>query len=122
MSPAGWWGTGYAKVGLEVAIGESAPESGLVHLNWLLRKPAHRARRDHAGKLRANFSFDDLNAVPTASTLATAASPHRDEPIVLALRSFAAFGSRALTTEYARDLLDRPGRPRSVRGMHWTCA
>ncbi|MDC7341293.1 hypothetical protein [Streptomyces lydicus] len=72
----------------------------------------------HAGKLRANFSFDDLNSVLTASALATAAGPHRDEPVVLALRSFAAFGSRAVTTEHARDLLDRawsaPQRSRHV--------
>ncbi|MCF1512781.1 hypothetical protein, partial [Streptomyces glomeratus] len=72
----------------------------------------------HAGKLRANFAFDDLNTVLTTSALATAASPHRDEPVVLALRSFAAFGSRALTTEHARGLLDRawtaPHRSRHV--------
>ncbi|MEU1312104.1 hypothetical protein ABZ419_24845 [Streptomyces cinnamoneus] len=72
----------------------------------------------NAGKLRANFAFDDLNAVLTASALATAAGPHRNEAIVLALRSFAAFGSRTLTTEHARDLLDRawaaPDRPGHV--------
>ncbi|MGV9881069.1 hypothetical protein [Streptomyces sp. NPDC003006] len=61
----------------------------------------------HAGKLRANFAVDDLNNVLTTSALAIKASPHRDEPVVLALRSFAAFGSRTLTTEHARDLLDR---------------
>ncbi|MEU4208660.1 hypothetical protein AB0F13_01430 [Streptomyces sp. NPDC026206] len=72
----------------------------------------------NAGKLRANFAFDDLNVVLTASALATAAGPHRNEAVVLALRSFAAFGSRSLTAEHARDLLDRawaaPGRSRHV--------
>ncbi|MGW0819204.1 hypothetical protein ACWD00_39420 [Streptomyces viridiviolaceus] len=72
----------------------------------------------HAGKLRANFAFDDLNAVLTTSALAAAAGPHRDEPVVLALRSFAAFGSRVLTAEHARELLDRawtaPHRSRHV--------
>ncbi|WP_411104970.1 hypothetical protein [Streptomyces sp. cmx-4-9] len=61
----------------------------------------------HAGKLRANFAFDDLNALLTTSALATTAGSHRDDPVILALRSFAAFGSRALTTEHARELLDR---------------
>ncbi|MGA4979275.1 hypothetical protein [Streptomyces cinereoruber] len=72
----------------------------------------------HAGKLRANFAFDDLNTILTTSALATAAGTHRNEPVVLALRSFAAFGSRALTTEHASDLLDRawtaPHRSRHV--------
>ncbi|MEU4099115.1 hypothetical protein AB0F16_00430 [Streptomyces tanashiensis] len=72
----------------------------------------------HAGKLRANFAFDDLNAFLTTSALANVAGPRLNEPVVLALRSFAAFGSRALTTEHARDLLDRawtaPSRSRHV--------
>ncbi|MET8505560.1 hypothetical protein ABZV60_12995 [Streptomyces sp. NPDC004787] len=72
----------------------------------------------HAGKLRANFAFDELNAVLTTSALAVAAGRHRDDPVVLALRTFAAFGSRALTTEHARDLLERawsaPQRSRHV--------
>ncbi|MFF0559317.1 hypothetical protein [Streptomyces sp. NPDC004266] len=61
----------------------------------------------HAGKLRANFAFDDLNAALTTSALAALAGPRREEPVILALRAFAAFGSRALTTEHARGLLER---------------
>ncbi|MEV5239069.1 hypothetical protein AB0K89_08130 [Streptomyces cinnamoneus] len=72
----------------------------------------------NAGKLRANFAFDDLNAVLTASALATLAGAHRNEAIVLALRSFAAFGSRSLTTEHARDLLDRAWAAAADRPGH----
>ncbi|GAA3798136.1 hypothetical protein ACFS5L_25260 [Streptomyces phyllanthi] len=61
----------------------------------------------HAGKLRANFCFDELHAFLSSSPLALAAGPLRDEPVFVALRSFAAFGSRALTVSYARELLER---------------
>ncbi|WP_183091350.1 hypothetical protein [Streptomyces radicis] len=60
----------------------------------------------HAGKLRANFRFDELHSFIESSMLALAAGPHRGGPVFTALRAFAAFGSRRLTTEHAADLLD----------------
>ncbi|GGZ12919.1 hypothetical protein [Streptomyces poonensis] len=70
----------------------------------------------HAGKLRANFCFDELHAFLLSSPLAVAAGRFREDPVFLALQSFAAFGSRALTVAYATELLERawsaPGRTR----------
>ncbi|SBW21607.1 hypothetical protein FDG2_2057 [Candidatus Protofrankia californiensis] len=61
----------------------------------------------HAGKLRANFWFDELHQFLESSLLAVAAGPHRADPLFVALRAFAGFGSRALTAEYASELLDQ---------------
>ncbi|MFJ8544992.1 hypothetical protein ACIRFH_23750 [Streptomyces sp. NPDC093586] len=70
----------------------------------------------HAGKLRANFCFDELHAFLASSPSSSPAGSLREEPVLQALRSFAAFGSRALTVSYAVDLLNRawsaPGRTR----------
>jgi hypothetical protein len=67
---------------------------------------AYFATLYHAGKLRANFWFDELRQFLESSLLAVAAGRHRDDPLFTALRAFAAFGSRAITTNHARDLLD----------------
>ncbi|MEU9115999.1 hypothetical protein AB0D04_30590 [Streptomyces sp. NPDC048483] len=58
----------------------------------------------HAGKLRAGHCFDELHSFLQSSPLAMAAGPHRQRPLFVALQSFAAFGSRALTIEHATDL------------------
>ena len=72
----------------------------------------------HAGKLRADFSFEELRIFLESSMLALATGPHRDEPIFVGLQAFAAFGSRNTTTEHAVELLDRawnhPARTRHV--------
>lgn len=72
----------------------------------------------HAAKLRANFWFDELNQFLESSLLAVAAGAHRQDPLFIALQSFAAFGSRAITTERAQQLLDQawqsPDRSRQV--------
>ncbi|MGH3864492.1 hypothetical protein [Actinokineospora sp.] len=72
----------------------------------------------HAGKLRANFRFDELHQFLDSSLLAMAAGAHREDPLFTALRSFAAFGSRAITVEHATALLERawnvPERSRHV--------
>ncbi|MEZ0110876.1 hypothetical protein ABH920_004891 [Catenulispora sp. EB89] len=72
----------------------------------------------HAGKLRANRAFDALRMFLDASPLLEAAGARRDDPAVIALRSLAAFGSRAMTTDYAIRLLDvawsAPERTREV--------
>lgn len=60
----------------------------------------------HAGKLRANFWFDELYQFLESSLLALASEQYRDDPLVIGLRAFAAFGSRAITVEYATSLLD----------------
>ncbi|WP_326599927.1 hypothetical protein [Streptomyces sp. NBC_01803] len=67
---------------------------------------AYFAALYHAGKLRANFRFDELHGFLESSLLALAAGPHRDGPLFTALRAFAACGSRRLTAEHAADLLD----------------
>ncbi|MEU2726737.1 hypothetical protein ABZ650_03230 [Streptomyces griseoviridis] len=72
----------------------------------------------HAGKLRANFRFDDLYAFLTHSPSAGAVGSLRAEPVYVALQAFAAFGSRALTVAHACGLLERawsaPGRTRQT--------
>ncbi|WP_250285191.1 hypothetical protein [Frankia sp. CiP1_Cm_nod2] len=60
----------------------------------------------HAGKLRANFWFDELHQFLESSLLAVAAGQHRDDPLFTGLRAFAAFGSRTITTSHALELLD----------------
>lgn len=72
----------------------------------------------HGGKLRANRSFDELRKFLESSLLAEAAGARRSDAAIVALRSLAAFGSRAMTTEYAIGLLDQawntPERTRQV--------
>jgi hypothetical protein len=72
----------------------------------------------HAGKFRANRAFDELRVFLDSSPLIEAAGARRYDPAVIALRSLAAFGSRAMTTEYAIELLDvawnAPDRTREV--------
>lgn len=60
----------------------------------------------HAGKLRANFSFDELHAFLAFSPTSVAAGSLRKEPVFVALQSFAAFGSRTLTVTHATELLE----------------
>ena len=60
----------------------------------------------HAGKLRADFAFDELHQFLESSLLAVAAGSHRDDPLFTSLRGFAALGTRTITTDYALELLD----------------
>ncbi len=46
----------------------------------------------HAGKLRANFRYDELRRFLDSSLLAVAAGPHRDTPLITSLRAYAALG------------------------------
>ncbi|MCK1794865.1 hypothetical protein MTQ01_02260 [Streptomyces sp. XM4193] len=59
-----------------------------------------------AGKLRANFRFEELREFLESSLLAQAAGSRRTGPLFTALRAFAAYGSRRVTAEHAADLLD----------------
>jgi hypothetical protein len=72
----------------------------------------------HAGKLRSNFSFDELHQFLESSLLAMAAGAHGKDPIFVALQAFGAFGSRAITAEHAKALLhlawSSPDRSRHV--------
>jgi hypothetical protein len=61
----------------------------------------------HAGKFRANRSFDDLRRFLDSSALVEAAGARRGDPVLTALQAMAAFGSRAMTTEHAIELLKR---------------
>lgn len=72
----------------------------------------------HGGKLRANRAFDELRAFLESSPLSAATGSRRNDAVFFALHSFAAFGSRAMTTEYASELLEwawnSPRRTRQV--------
>ncbi|MDT9685093.1 hypothetical protein RND61_23975 [Streptomyces sp. TRM76323] len=83
---------------------------------------AYFATLYHAGKLRSNFWSDELHQFLSSSLLALAAGPHHEEPLFLALRAFAAFGSRAITSEHAVSLLDRAwASPRRTRHVIDVC-
>ncbi|WP_320775031.1 hypothetical protein [Streptomyces sp. CRN 30] len=60
-----------------------------------------------AGKLRANFCFDELHGFLAYAPSAVAAGSLRAAPVYTALQSLAAFGSRSLTVAYASELLER---------------
>ncbi|MCM3883074.1 hypothetical protein [Frankia sp. R82] len=70
----------------------------------------------HAGKLRADFWYDELHLFLDRSLLAIAAGEHREQPLFTALRAFASLG-RGDTAE-GRTLLGTawvaPGRSRAV--------
>ncbi|KAF0846559.1 hypothetical protein [Nocardia caishijiensis] len=68
---------------------------------------AYFAALYHAGKLRANFFFAELEQFLAASPLAIAAGPHRNSVLFTALRAFAAFGSRTTAHQHACELLDQ---------------
>ncbi|MFC4375021.1 hypothetical protein ACFO5K_13025 [Nocardia halotolerans] len=65
---------------------------------------AYFATLYHAGKLRADFCFDELGEFLASSPLAMAAGPHRESVLFTALRAFAAFGCRTTTHQHACDL------------------
>lgn len=61
----------------------------------------------HAGKLRGNFHWASLQEFLDSSPLAKAASKHQNEPVYVALRSFAAFGGRTGSTRQALALFEQ---------------
>jgi tetratricopeptide (TPR) repeat protein len=71
----------------------------------------------HAGKLRANFTFSQLDK-SLESLLGQAAGIYRDNPLFIALQSFAAFGSAKITNDHALSLFNKawsvPERSRAV--------
>jgi hypothetical protein len=76
----------------------------------------------HAGKLRANFHYEELRRFLDSSLLALAAgTAHRTGPLFVALESVAAFGSDTITVEYATRLFrrawDAPQRSRHVTDL-----
>ncbi|MBF6089975.1 hypothetical protein [Nocardia cyriacigeorgica] len=68
---------------------------------------AYFATLYHAGKLRANLSFDELSLFLGSSPLANAAGRNRDKPLFIALQAFAGFGSRQTTNEHAMMLFEK---------------
>lgn len=60
----------------------------------------------HATKLCAAHRVDELDGFLESSPIALASGPRRGRAPFTALRAFAAYGSRRLTTEYATDLLN----------------
>lgn len=89
-------------------LGEAAAQATVAYFAMLY----------HASKLRAGFCHDDLDDFLRSPTFALAAGRRVDEPIVTALRAFAAFGQLSVTSAWALELLDRawsaPGRGRQV--------
>ncbi|THJ24985.1 hypothetical protein, partial [Candidatus Frankia alpina] len=69
----------------------------------------------HAGKLRANFWFDELRWFLESSPLTLAAAGQGGDPLFVALRAFAACGSRTVTIGEATNLLTQAwtAQPRS---------
>lgn len=70
------------------------------------REIAYFASVYQAGKHYANHKYDQLYDFLETSLLAQAAGHLRTSPLVTALRAFAAYSSRRITQEHARDLLD----------------
>ncbi|MBT2397413.1 hypothetical protein [Streptomyces sp. ISL-100] len=115
------WSLGYAfitKDSVESTLELSQAVEDIVGHDTAAGDTAYFATLYHAGKLRSNFWFDELHQFLDASLLALAAGVHRQAPLFTALRSFAAFGSRAITAEHAIGLLDQawssPERTRHV--------
>jgi hypothetical protein len=115
------WSMGYAFITrdtVESLLELSEATEDIVGVDNSAGDIAYFATLYHAGKLRSNFWFDELRQFLEASLLAMAAGRHRDDPLFVALQSFAAFGSRAITAEHATTLLDRawtsPMRTRHV--------
>ncbi|MEV4431508.1 hypothetical protein [Streptomyces sp. NPDC049555] len=115
------WSLGYAFITRDTV--ESAAELAEATGEIVARDAApgdiaYFATLYHAGKLRANFCFDELHTFLESSLLALAAGPHRRDPLFTALRAFAAFGSRALAAEYATGLLDEAWGAGARRTRH----
>ncbi|MEU3604106.1 hypothetical protein AB0E83_01350 [Streptomyces sp. NPDC035033] len=107
------WALGYAfitKDSVESAVELARATEEIVSRDAPAGDVAYFATLYHAGKLRSDFHFDELHQFLDSSLLALAAGAHRQSALFTALRSFAAFGSRALTAEYATGLLDRAWR------------
>lgn len=104
------WALGYAFITRDSveSAGEIADATGdIVAADDSGCTKAYFATLYHAGKLRADFYFDELAQFLDASPLAMAAGPHRESVLFTALRAFAAFGSRRATGEYALELFDQ---------------
>lgn len=115
------WSLGYAFItrdSVESRIELAEATERIVSQDGAAGDIAFFATLYHGGKLRSNFWFDELHQFLESSLLAMAAAEHRHDPLFVALQAFAAFGSRAITVEYATTLLDRAwnsaGRSRHV--------
>lgn len=109
---------GYLNRGSMETTRELIPAEDITSRGDTSQDIAFMATLYHAAKLRANFACDDLHAFLESSPLAEAAGRRKADAAFVALQCFAAFGSRTLTVEYARELLDRawsaPDRSRAV--------
>ncbi|PZT72727.1 MULTISPECIES: hypothetical protein [unclassified Streptomyces] len=107
------WALGYAfitKDSVESAVELSQGIEDIVSRDTPAGDVAYFATLYHAGKLRSDFLFEELHQFLDASLLSLAAGTHRQSALFTALRSFAAFGSRTVTTEHAVGLLDEAWR------------
>ncbi|WP_330452769.1 MULTISPECIES: hypothetical protein [unclassified Streptomyces] len=104
------WALGYAfitKDSVESAVELAQGTEEIVSGDTSAGDVAYFASLYHAGKLRSDFLFEELHRFLDASLLALAAGTHRQSALFTALRSFAAFGSPAVTAEHAVGLLDQ---------------
>ncbi|ATL69594.1 hypothetical protein [Nocardia terpenica] len=78
---------------------------------------AYFATMYHAAKLRADYGFDELDQFLESSPLSVSiGGKYWDRPLFVAMRAFAAFGSRRITVAHARELFDRAwGAPDRTR-------
>ncbi|OCC11575.1 hypothetical protein A3Q37_02772 [Streptomyces sp. PTY087I2] len=104
------WALGYAfitKDSVESAVELSQSIEEIVSRDTPAGDVAYFSTLYHAGKLRSDFLFEELHRFLDASLLALAVGTHRQSALFTALRSFAAFGSPAVTAEHAVSLLDQ---------------
>ncbi|MFE3541566.1 hypothetical protein ACFXK0_01170 [Nocardia sp. NPDC059177] len=104
------WAMGYAFItrnSVESAAEIADATADVVAADDSACNKAYFAALYHAGKLRANFFYDELEIFLAASPLALAAGPHRESVLFTALRAFAAFGSRTTVHQHGCALLDQ---------------
>lgn len=119
------WALGYAFITRDTVDVDTALEAVTCQIEDLGERAvdsAYFACVYQAGKLRANFDFDSLYRLTSWSRLAETAGLRRTEPAFVALRAFAAFGSRTYTPEHSLDLMSQAwAHPRRSRAAIDIC-
>ncbi|MQY29485.1 hypothetical protein [Nocardia aurantia] len=115
------WAMGYAFITRDTvdSAGEIADATADIIAADRTGERAYFATLYHAGKLRADYAFDELAQFLESSPLSVSIShSYWDKPLFVALRALAAFGSRRITAEHARSLFETawqaPGRTREA--------
>ncbi|MFE1591970.1 hypothetical protein [Nocardia sp. NPDC058705] len=104
------WALGYAFItrdSVESADEISDATADIVAADDSSCNKAYFATLYHAGKLRADFLFDELAQFLDSSLLAVSTGPHRESVLFNALRAFAAFGSHRTNARFACELFEQ---------------